>query len=110
MSSPGFRIEQRQDGRRYALVCSGELDMSQTERLEGAATSACDAQAEEVVLDLQDVVFIDSAGIAAVVNAMQLCERTMTDFFVVPTRAAGPRKVFDVLGLELPWREAESDS
>jgi anti-sigma B factor antagonist len=107
MLVPSFHIEQRQHGRRYVLLCSGELDTNATPKLEETIKSLCTAGALEVELDLREVEFVDSAGVAAIVSAMHACREHKAQFFVVPSRDPRPRRAFEILHLDavVPWRE-----
>ncbi len=46
------------------LSVSGELDVSNAETLESAIAQVCEGRPEELVFDLRELSFMDSAGIA----------------------------------------------
>jgi anti-anti-sigma factor len=102
-------IRQEEDHGRYRLVLSGELDLQGAPSVEAAITRLCKAGALEIEIDLRDVWFIDSSGLQALLHARQLCAQHKCEFFLVPGRHPGPRRLFEILRLDevLPWREAD---
>lgn len=62
-------IEVRQDDDRIVLTLHGELDLLGAPRLRGEIESHAVDAADIVVLDLDDVQFIDSAGLRVVLAA-----------------------------------------
>jgi anti-anti-sigma factor len=76
------------------LALSGELDMSNTDALKAAIATSSARSAGRLVLDVRELRFIDSAGIAVLLEA---AERIGT----VSLRAPAPavRRVIEVTGL-----------
>ncbi len=62
-----------------AIVVRGELDMNTTPELEAVFERVVAEPAGSVVLDLTDCEFIDSTGIALIVNAWQKLEKDGSD-------------------------------
>jgi anti-anti-sigma factor len=52
-------------------MCSGEVDIDSAPRLEARLRRALDEGARDVVVNLRDVTFIDSAGITALLRAAE---------------------------------------
>jgi|SRR4051794_37736821 anti-sigma B factor antagonist len=52
-------------------ICSGEVDIDTAPRLEAQLRRALDDGARDVVVNLRDVTFIDSAGITALLRAAE---------------------------------------
>ena len=50
------------DGSRYVIAAAGELDLSTAQVLEAELRKAESSDAERIVVDLSDLVFMDSAG------------------------------------------------
>lgn len=73
-----IRHEELDEGIR-AIVVRGELDMSTAPELEAEFEQAVAEPATSVVLDLTDCEFIDSTGIALIVNAWQKLEKSKGD-------------------------------
>ena len=51
------------------LSVAGELDVSTAKNLESAVTDACEGQPAELLFDLRELRFMDSAGIAVLLGA-----------------------------------------
>jgi anti-anti-sigma factor len=102
-------IRQEEDHGRYRLVLSGELDLQGAPSVEAAITRLCKAGAIEIEIDLRDLWFIDSSGLQALLRARQLCAQHNCEFFLMPGRHPGPRRLFEIMRLDdaLPWREAD---
>jgi anti-sigma B factor antagonist len=88
------------------LKLTGELDADSVSVLERAAERHSLAELQTVTLDLRDLMFIDSTGLAALVLMVRLCERAECAVEIIP----GPRAVqrlFEITGLidVLPFRE-----
>jgi anti-sigma B factor antagonist len=62
---PPFAVSQRRDGAVYVLALAGELDLFSAPRLREAIARAD----RDVVLDLTQVGFVDSSGLAAILGA-----------------------------------------
>ncbi len=72
----------------------GELDVSNAETLESVVAQVCDGQPEELVFDLRELSFMDSAGIAVLLGgARRVPSVRLRD----PTPAV--RRVIEVTGL-----------
>ena len=89
----------------YELRLSGELDLGAASALEKGIRPLCENGAKAVTLDLSELRFIDSTGLAAVVLASVLCDKHECRFELIP----GPRQVqrlFEIAGLvnALPFR------
>ncbi|WP_456551153.1 STAS domain-containing protein [Blastococcus sp. SYSU D00813] len=88
------------------VAVTGEVDCSTAPRLTSCIDSLLAAAPRELVVDLTEVTFLDSAGLHALVTAHARAERTGTRLRVlVATRAAlRPIQVtglWDVLGVEV---------
>jgi anti-sigma B factor antagonist len=94
-----LRIEAGQEGDTYIVRCSGELDESGCEELEDALAQAEASDAAHILLDLDPLEFIDSAGLRVLVSASR---RTADDggrFRM--TRGTGEvAKLFELVALD----------
>lgn len=99
MSAPqpgALEIDERRSDASRTLALRGELDISTADRLQDTVTRLCVAEAaRELTLDLRDLTFIDSSGLAAMVYAFRLCERSGCELAVI----RGPQSVQDVFEL-----------
>jgi anti-anti-sigma factor len=69
---PYLHIEASQFPRQTLLRCVGEIDLASADCLLRALTAAIMAGAPEVVVDLREVCFLDSAGMRALVRTQEL--------------------------------------
>jgi anti-sigma B factor antagonist len=94
------------DGRCNVLL-SGELDIATAPRVRRAITRTFAlGRTRTLMLDMSRLEFIDSSGLAAIMHAGSLCERSGCELAVI----RGPdavHRVFELSGLasELPFRE-----
>jgi anti-anti-sigma factor len=89
--------EQRADG--TTLHLAGELDMATARRLEAAVANALDREEAELVVDLNEVRFMDSTGLRALLRARRDCELRDRSFFLIPAADGGQHRLFQVSGL-----------
>lgn len=98
------RVEAEDGGCTLSLV--GELDMANVATLEAELDRTAGAGASPITVDMRELEFIDSTGIAALVAA----HRRLNDgggerIRLVRSRASAVRRVMDLTGLdaELPF-------
>jgi anti-sigma B factor antagonist len=108
-SPPRLGIECIGDGARRTLLLSGEIDLATAPKLEGAVRQLCADGARALTLDMGALMFIDSRGLRAILEAQKLCAFYEAAFFLTP----GPpqiQRLFEVTGLlgALPFRESGS--
>jgi anti-anti-sigma factor len=105
----GLGVIRRDDS--YTLLLTGELDLASAPALEQILPELCADGAREIVLDLSDLVFIDSTGLRTILTGMAVCEKHLCDFSLVPGTSAVQR-VFELTGLgeKLPFRERAADA
>ncbi len=60
---PLFDLEAGKDGDTFLIRLSGELDLAQCPRLNRALAESQASDADSVLLDLEDLTFIDAAGL-----------------------------------------------
>jgi anti-anti-sigma factor len=86
----------RQDSAEIVAV-TGDVDLATVDVLRAQLTSALD-RARKVVLDLREVSFMDTQGLAAVIEAERASSAAGTDFVVVRAPATVHR-LFEMIGL-----------
>lgn len=71
--APGLSIEveERRDAPVAVLHCSGQLTATNAESFKATVTRLLDGQIARLIVDLEQVTFLDSAGIGALVAAMK---------------------------------------
>jgi anti-sigma B factor antagonist len=78
-----FRVEVRSDGRGAVITVSGELDLASSGALEEEFLRVADSGAEQVIVDLRDLEFMDSTGLSTLVKAHQRAEEAGQRFGLV---------------------------
>jgi anti-sigma B factor antagonist len=99
------------DGQR-AMVVSGELTLDTATVVRALLDIVCANDATEVELDLRDLTFIDSTGIGVIMVAKKACAGRGCGFFLIPSKAPQPARVWEQSGLrsQLSWREGPAPS
>jgi anti-sigma B factor antagonist len=100
-------IDGYSEGDRHTLLLTGELDMAGAPELEARAKRLCAGRASELVLDLSQLEFIDSAGLNSILHVRAVCQEHMCGFCLTPG-ARRVQRVFEVTRLidRLPFRKS----
>jgi anti-sigma B factor antagonist len=91
-------IQTTAHGERHLIILNGELDIGSAPMLEATLADACAAGAEDVVLDMSGVEFIDSSGLSAIVRGKMLCEEHGCGYCLTPAQRP-VQGVFEVTGV-----------
>jgi anti-anti-sigma factor len=81
---------------RLCVAIEGELDLASVETAENALLSAL-ATGQKVLVDLRELIFIDSTGISLLVMAMRMKE---TGLKFVPSLSTEVQRLFSLTGLD----------
>lgn len=97
----GLRLMATEEDSICTLAVAGELDMANAPAF-SAELARLEGSGAPVKIDLSDLEFIDSTGIAILVAAYQRLDRRLQ---LVPSRAPGVQRVMSLTGLdtELPF-------
>jgi anti-sigma B factor antagonist len=79
-----LRIEMRHEADRAILSLSGELDMASAVILQRALAEEELQRQATVVLDLQQLEFIDSTGLRSILAALEECRERGQEFAITP--------------------------
>ena len=79
------------------VAVRGDVDLATVDVLRAQLTGAIE-RADKVVLDLREVAFMDTQGLAAVIEAEQSSSASGTSFVIVRAPATVHR-LFDMIGL-----------
>ncbi len=90
-----FRVEVLNKGRATVISVSGELDLASSAALEEELARATESDAEQIVLDLRELEFMDSTGLSTLVKAHERAEGAGKRFGLV----RGPQQVQRLLSL-----------
>jgi anti-anti-sigma factor len=93
------------------LALAGELDRANAATLEAELGQAESAGEAPITVDLRELEFIDSTGIAVLVAAHRRLNGGTQRIRLVRSRAGGVQRVMDVTGLdrELPFVASSDD-
>jgi anti-sigma B factor antagonist len=98
LSSPGLRVEPRQQGDVSVLGVAGDVDAANAQVLREAVVTAIDSGPSVLVVDLTEVGYIDSVGLGTlVVGLKRASERGATMRLVVTSPQI--QKVLNITGL-----------
>lgn len=87
-------------GERSARVLvAGELDLATSEKLDRALTRAL-TDADEVVLDLSKVSFIDSTGLSTILSGVSTSQLNGGKLTISSALAPQARKLFELVGMQ----------
>jgi anti-anti-sigma factor len=89
-------VQQLDEGAQLRVSLRGELDLSNAKTAETALTEAL-ASSKKVLIDLGELEFLDSTGIALLVAALQRTDAERLSF--LPSRSSGVRRLLDLTGL-----------
>jgi len=85
--------------RAVRVLVSGELDLATAPRLDAALTRAL-TDADDLVLDLSNVTFIDSTGLSAILAGVSASQLNGSSLAISSTLAPQARKLFQLAGME----------
>jgi anti-sigma B factor antagonist len=105
MNQQSLTIRAYEEKGRYVLELGGELDMAGVPAFEAAATRLLELGGDELLVDISDVGFIDSAGVRAILAIKGACERHSCEFSMTHAGDQGDR-IFELARLldHLPFR------
>jgi anti-sigma B factor antagonist len=83
----GFEVVAVGGSERTVIRCAGELDVGQCAKLIDTFDHVFGSQPERVVVDLNDVTFIDSTGIGCLLHGAFKAEKLDVAFEVLPGSA-----------------------
>jgi anti-anti-sigma factor len=108
-SSEARYAPSRVKGRPHTLVLSGALDGGSARTLEAEIERLCDEGVTGITLDLRELTYIDSIGVAVIAFRCGLCQRRGYDFALIPG-SRFVRRAFEQAGVTelLPFKQASS--
>jgi anti-sigma B factor antagonist len=93
-----FSVALGDEGTTLTLTAVGEIDIASSPVLRHAAADALERPCDVLVIDLDQVTFIDSTGIHALIDIQGRCRREGVVLRVLPA-ADGVHAVFELCGL-----------
>jgi anti-sigma B factor antagonist len=101
-------ITRTREEARNTLALDGELDLVTAPGVEDTIAGLCVDGARELVLDMRNVIFMDSSGLRTVLAGMDMCRLHNCEFMLIAGN--GPcRRLFELTGVidDLPLREPD---
>jgi anti-anti-sigma factor len=98
MEVPEFSVSSARDGRRIVVRVAGEIDIASVLAVQHHLDRAEAAGADPLVLDLEDVTFMDSTGVAMILDAQRRA-LTAGRHFALRRIAAQPFRVLQIVGV-----------
>ena len=92
-----FSVNVSSEGSTEIVAVTGDVDLATVDVLRAQLTSALQ-RGDKVVLDLRDVAFMDTQGLAAVIEA-ERSSSTSGKQFVVVRAPATVHRLFEMIGL-----------
>jgi anti-anti-sigma factor len=94
----------------HELALVGELDLATATELEARILQICAGGAQQVVLDLSELVFVDSAGLCAVISSRGICKDHGCSFSLMHAQEPVER-LLELTGVaqRLPFRRSPED-
>jgi anti-sigma B factor antagonist len=93
-----LQVQEEAIGDAHLIATSGEIDQVSSRLVADALRRATVAGEGNVVLDMSETNFIDSAGISTLLNGLRRLTRQRRELIVV-CPPGPPRRVFETLGL-----------
>jgi anti-sigma B factor antagonist len=90
-------VQQLDEGLQLRLALRGELDLSNAKTVEAALAEAFDTD-KKILVDLGQLEFLDSTGIALIVGALGRRDAERLSF--IPSETAGVRRLLNQTGLD----------
>jgi anti-sigma B factor antagonist len=103
-SSPNPRLEMVQKNNKgHVLPLEGEIDLHVSPRISASLDAMIDEKPKQVVIDLTNVTYIDSSGLAVLIEGMQNVEAYGGKFSLVGLHAK-VRPIFEIARLDQVFR------
>ena len=93
------RVEGEQQGTLCLVRVHGEVDLSNAQEVSAAIGNAMGQEARRLVVDLSDITYLDSAGVALLLRLAERLRARRRQLYLVVPRGSPVRRVLDFTGL-----------
>ena len=93
------RVEGEQQGSLCLVRVHGEVDLSNAQEVSAAIGNAMGQEARRLVVDLSDITYLDSAGVALLLRLAERLRARRRQLYLVVPRGSPVRRVLDFTGL-----------
>lgn len=107
VSNPVLRIDHERSADQYVIRLVGEMDLANVDEVRQALTAAIEGEDPAVIVDMSELEFIDSTGIALLVGTLAHNGDGPGPRFI-PSRFSAVARVLELTGLaeRLPLADA----
>jgi anti-sigma B factor antagonist len=95
---PEFATEARQDGQIWVVRVRGEVDIATAPKLDTTFDAVVASKPSRVLVELEDVTFLDSSGIRSLMVAQRRLEETGSTM-VIDGMSAAVKQVLEITGV-----------
>jgi anti-anti-sigma factor len=92
-------VEGEQQGTLCLVRVHGEVDLSNAQEVSAAIGNAMGQEARRLVVDLSDITYLDSAGVALLLRLAERLRARRRQLYLVVPRGSPVRRVLDFTGL-----------
>ena len=93
------RVEGEQQGTLCLVRVHGEVDLSNAQEVSAAIGNAMGQEARGLVVDLSDITYLDSAGVALLLRLAERLRARRRQLYLVVPRGSPVRRILDFTGL-----------
>jgi anti-anti-sigma factor len=93
------RVEGEQQGTLCLVRVHGEVDLSNAHQVSSAIGNAMGQEARGLVVDLSDITYLDSAGVALLLRLAERLRARRRRLYLVVPRGSPVRRVLEFTGL-----------
>ncbi|HEX3510694.1 MAG TPA: STAS domain-containing protein [Solirubrobacteraceae bacterium] len=92
-----LRIALEADDERQIIAVSGEIDYLTAPQVRAALKTVCESGAQDIVIDLKGVTFLDSTGLRELIRAVTTCNEHTAELVIVTNPTV--RRILETTGL-----------
>ena len=99
MDNSKLQIDIETNGNATVVVPLGDIDLSKSSELRSSLRDIIDGKPEKIVVDLSHVPYMDSSGVATLIEGLQLSQQGSIDF-ILCCLTEGVRSIIDIARLD----------
>lgn len=96
----GLRVACRQEPTAIVIVVAGDIDLGTISYFSAALEGGVREPKADLVVDMEDVTFIDATGLGALIRAHNLLSRQEGRRMIVRNAPRSTRRLFELTGLD----------
>ncbi len=99
MDNSALQIEFETCGTSTVVTIIGDIDLSKSQELRSAIRPILDSKPNKIVIDLEQVTYMDSSAIATLIEGLQLSKQSNIEF-VLCSLTEGVRSIIELARLD----------